>query len=607
MTSITDVQFEHYHAPNTLGVQETRPRLSWRYRNAPGDFQQESYEIEVSEVGLDSQLTILSTVKCSSSLSTLVPWPHDQCLQSRQRISVRARAWDAKGQATPWSEPARLETGLLSRADWRCERIAAPWGPGTSGPDPEQLYRKEFLLTGTATAPVVQARLYITAQGVYEAEINGLRVGDHFLAPGWTTYDGRLLYQTYNVTSMLSSDQNCLGVRVAEGWFSGRIGFEGGHRNIWGPHTALMAQLEITYANGHVETVSSDSSWLVTRGPIRLAEIYDGEKYDSTQEVPHWSSPTTAATDSDPTWEAVLPLSPLPHSTQLTAGFGEPVRRVEVVKPVQKMITPSGRTIIDFGQNLVGYVRLTNIKGPRGHKITLSHAEVLESEELGTRPLRICKAIDEYTLKGNEKGEHYEPRFTFHGFRYVQIDGWSSDADLEASIEAVVCHTDMKSVGSFSCSDPLLNKLYQNICWGMRGNFLSVPTDCPQRDERLGWSGDLALFAPTATLIYDCFGMLKNWLIDVEYDQNVLGGVPAMVTPNATLPDPIWCRRVPCAIWHDVTILAPWALYEETGDKSILAQQYSSMITWMRKLPRNKSGATHLWDTSIFQLGVRFC
>jgi alpha-L-rhamnosidase len=363
-----------------------------------------------------------------------------------------------------------------------------------------------------------------------------------------------------------------------------------------------MAQLEVVTTDGSVQTIRSDNSWTVRQGPIRLAEIYDGEKYDATQEIPYWSSPLM--TDHSG-WQAVSLMAALPDSVKLTASFSEPVRRIEVVQPIRKIITPTGKVILDFGQNLVGYLRLKNIKGPRGHTIGLSHAEVLEDAELGTRPLRICKAADEYTLRGDENGEEYEPRFTFHGFRYVQVDGWTGATDLESSVGAVVCHTDMKRAGSFSCSDPLINQLYQNVCWGMRGNFLSVPTDCPQRDERLGWSGDLALFAPTATLIYDCFGMLRNWLFDVEHDQKVLEGVPAMVTPNATLPDPIWCRRVPCAIWHDVTILAPWALYEETGNQGILAQQYASMTMWMEKLPRDKTGNSHLWDTTIFQLGVR--
>ncbi|KAH6950309.1 bacterial alpha-L-rhamnosidase-domain-containing protein [Ilyonectria sp. MPI-CAGE-AT-0026] len=596
MAIVIGPKFEHYHPSNTLGVQESRPRLSWRIQDPEFTFKQVGYEVELTTYKLGLHISGVSTAKCTSTNSTLVPWPFSNPLRSRQRVSIRIRVWGDRGYQSPWSDLSHLETGLLNRSDWTCERIAAPWGPGTERPDPEQLFRKEFVLGH----PPVKARLYITAQGVYEAEVNGSRVGDYFLAPGWTSYDGRLQYQTYDVTSLLANGSNCIGIRVAEGWFSGRIGFEGGHRNIWGPHTALLAQLEITLSDGQESVVVTDGSWKVMRGPIRLAEIYDGEKYDATLEVPHWSSIVADQAVDD--WEGVLQLSPLPRSTQLVTGYGEPVRRLETVKPIAKITTPKGKTVLDFGQNLVGYVRLSGIRGARGHKITMSHAEILEHEELGVRPLRICQATDEYTLKGADNPESYEPRFTFHGFRYVQIDGWTGNLNL-ASIEAVVCHTDMKSAGGFSCSDPLLNQLYRNVVWGMRGNFLSVPTDCPQRDERLGWSGDLALFAPTACLIYDCFGMLKNWLIDVEYDQHVLGGVPPMVSPNATLPDPVWCRRVPCAIWHDVTILAPWALYQETGDTGILSQQYHSMMTWMNVLPRNKSGATHLWDPAPFQLG----
>lgn len=487
------------------------------------------------------------------------------------------------------------------KQNWLCDRVAAPWGPNTPGPDAEWLFRKEF-----EVKPFSQATLFITAQGVYEAEINGHRVGDHFMAPGWTSYDRRLQYQTFDVTAQLLSGRNCIGIRVAEGWFCGRIGFEGGHRNIWGPHPALMAQLEICYEDNTVETIPTDSTWAVQKGPIQLAEIYNGEKYDANQEVPYWSTIVPeGAVDVSHRWQPVYCMPPLSENVELTRGFGEPVRRIEIVQPIQQLLSPTGKSILDFGQNLVGYLRLENMKGSRGHKIIMSHAEVLEDQELCIRPLRQCEAVDEYILKGDQAGERYDPRFTFHGFRYAQIDGWTSDCKLIDSVEAVVCHTDMKEVGSFTCSEKLINQLYQNIRWGMKGNFLSVPTDCPQRDERLGWSGDLALFAPTAVLLFDCYDFLKNWLVDVWYDQQTLDGVPAMVTPNATLPDPIWCRRKPCAIWHDVTILAPWALYEATGKVEILEQQYESMMTWMKKVPRNKEGCTHLWDTSIFQLGVR--
>lgn len=602
MASIFDVRFEHYRAPNTLGVDDAAPRLSWKLQDAEHAFELSGFEVEcLRALPLQAEPTTHIT-KVSSSSTTFVTWPFEP-LAPREKISVRVRAHCEHGcdTTTSWSEPVHLETGLLDRKDWGCHRIAAPWGPGTKGPDPEQLYRKAFRLR---SGIISQARLYVTAQGVYEAEINGQRIGDYFLAPGWTSYDGRLQYQTYDVTAALAEgSDNCVGVRVAEGWFSGRIGFEGGHRNIWGPHTALLLQLEVTFADGHIETVVSDTSWTVTEGPIRQAEIYDGEKYDATQEIPFWSTASMPA--SGHMWEPVLLLEPLPASTSLVAGCAGPVRRVETVQPVGTITTPTGRTIIDFGQNLVGYLRLKGVKGPRGHRITLRHAEVLDAGELGTRPLRICKATDEYTLKGAEEGESYEPRFTFHGFRYAEIDNWPGQIG-RAAVEAIVCHTDMATAGDFTCSDPLLNKLYQNVRWSTRGNFLSVPTDCPQRDERLGWSGDLALFAPTAVLVYDCFNIVQNWLVDLEYDQRVLDGVPPMVSPNATLPDAKWCRRVPCAIWHDVTILAPWSLYQETGDVRILDRQYDSMMTWMRVLPKGKTRLTHLWDPAPFQLGVCF-
>lgn len=593
------LRLEHYRSSNTLGVDDKTPRLSWKIPQTSnsGVFVQSGYEVELSKHNLIGTHHVTSEIVTrASSLCTLVPWPFKKLLQSRQAISVRVRLFDGQQRFSEWSSPARLETGLLAREDWTCERITAPWSSADSGPVPEHLYRKPFNLDGS----IQQARLYITAQGVYEAELNGKRAGDEFMAPGWTSYEGRLQYQTYDVTRALIQGRNCLGVRVAEGWFCGRIGFEGGHRNIWGPHVALLAQLEIAYTDGHVVKISTDGSWEVAEGPIRLAEIYDGEKYDATREIPLWSSPLA---DMSAVWHSVKEMTPLPASTDLVAGFVEPVRRVRTLQPKGLIKTPSGKTIVDFGQNLVGYVSLSGLVGNRNHKVTMSHAEVLEHGELGTRPLRICQAVDEYTLKGDEAGEQYEPRFTFHGFRYVQIDNWPTKLQL-ACVEAVVCHTDMASSGSFSCSDDLVNQLYRNICWGMRGNFLSVPTDCPQRDERLGWTGDLAVFAPTATLIYDCFGILKNWLIDLEYDQGVLNGVPPMVSPNATLPDPVWCRRIPCAIWHDATILVPWELYQETGDITILAQQYKSMNTWLDVLPRGKKTSTHLWDDSIFQLGV---
>ncbi|KAM5348627.1 hypothetical protein ACJ41O_008451 [Fusarium nematophilum] len=590
---VIDVRFEHYRPENTLGVHETKPRISWRFENAPENFEQQEYELQLSKVS-GGQTEEVCSVKRTSSDSQLVSWPHEEPILSRQRYSIRVRAL-GKGQQEPtaWSDPATLEAGLLERKDWSSKLVSAPWSEGKS--QPEDLFRKEF----TVEPNVQSARLYITAQGIYEAEVNGKRVGDYFLAPGWTCYDSQLTYQTYDVTELLSSDKNCLGVRVAEGWFKGRLGFEGGRRNIWGSRTALLAQLEVTLKDGTTHAIVTDDSWTVTQGPIRNAELYDGETYDATAEIPGWSSPGVASGE----WKSVEVLPSIEESIDLTAGFSEPVRRIETVKPIELITTPSGKTILDFGQNLVGYVRITSAKAARGHSVTLSHAEVLENGELGIRPLRICKARDVYTFKGSEGRETYEPRFTFHGFRYVQVDDWPSTAGpvLEA-LEVVVCNTDMEEQGTFACSDDKLNRLFSNVRWSMRGNFLSVPTDCPQRDERLGWTGDLALFAPTATFIYGCYSTLRDWLKDVWHDQKKLGGTPPCVTPNVLFGDGIWGKPWPCAIWHDVTVLAPWALWEETADPVILSQQFESMETWLKVIPKNKTGCTHLWDFNVFQL-----
>jgi alpha-L-rhamnosidase len=265
-------------------------------------------------------------------------------------------------------------------------------------------------------------------------------------------------------------------------------------------------------------------------------------------------------------------------------------------------------SVIDFGQNLVGFTRMKGVHGNAGHQITFSHAEIMERDELGRRPLRGADNTDVYTLKGGSQGESWEPRFTFHGFRYVEVSGWASDSgDLLDCIEAVVVHTDMKRIGHFSCSDSLLNRLHENIVWSMRGNFVSIPTDCPQRDERLGWTGDLALYAPTGSLIYDCTSMLDGWLHNVHAEQRKHGGVPPLVVPNVLGGDTIFGQVKPASIWGDVVVLAPWALYEATGDTCILEGHYQGMIDWLATIPKNINGNSHLWEDSHPQLGVSSC
>ncbi|KAH8803427.1 bacterial alpha-L-rhamnosidase-domain-containing protein [Xylogone sp. PMI_703] len=599
---VINIQFEHYLSRYTLGVQDSKPRISWQYPPILEGFQQVAYEIEIFDENPGLERRLLCSTKVDSTESRLVPWPYERPLQSRQIVTVVVRVFGADGRVSFWSAPTSIEAGLLSRGDWICKRITTFPEVGDSYPQPEELFRKEFAVRQS----ILRARLYITAQGVYKAEINGFEVGDQFMAPGWTNYDGRLQYQTYDVGSLLSQGpaDKCIGVRVAEGWYCGRLGFSGGLRDIWGRYPALLAQLEIFYDDGTNDIICSDETWSSKPGPTRLAEIYDGEKYDARLEIAGWSHPHL----DERHWLKASVVEALPQSVDLVAATAEPVKSIQSIKPIKKISTPSGKTILDFGQNLVGYTRINQVKGERGvrgAKVSLHHAEVLENGELGRRPLRVCQAFDQYFLA--PWSSSWKPSFTFHGYRYCQVDGWPSIAPkLEESLEAVVCHTDMEEAGKFECSDEMLNKLHENAIWSMRGNFLSIPTDCPQRDERLGWCGDIALFAPAATKLYKCYNILKNWLVDVSYEQNQRGGIPPFVSPNAlNFPEKYqrWGKIWPCAIWHDVTTLVPWALYMETGDTDILARQYHSMTTWIESIPRDEKNNSPLWDPSGFQLG----
>jgi alpha-L-rhamnosidase len=575
--AIADVRFERHR--DALGIGEVRPRLSWTVETTVAQWYQAGYEIE--GYGPDGRLRE-RTERVASDQSVLVPWPFAPLL-SRECLMVRVRVWGVDGQSSAWSALSPLEAGLLSPSDWTARFVAPDWEEDTSRAQPGSLLRREF----DVRAGVAKARLYVTALGVYEAELNGVTVGDHVLDPGWTSYDYRLRYQTFDVTSLLREGHNALGAMLGDGWYRGRLGFNGGRRNIYGDRLALLAQLEIDYADGTSERIVTDETWRAARGPILASDIYDGETYDARLERPGWLKP--AYDDHD--WVGVRRLE---HTlATLVAPSGPPVRRTELLAPVAITTSPSGRTIVDFGQNLVGRLRLT-VQGEVGQMITLHHAEVLEHGELSTRPLRLAQATDRYTLRGDGT-ETWEPRFTFHGFRYAEVEGWPGELQAD-DLRAVVCHSDMERTGWFECSDPLINRLHENVVWSIRGNFLSIPTDCPQRDERLGWTGDIQVFAPTACFLYDCAGFLTSWLADLAAEQDAAGGVVPFVVPNI-LPMP----PIPAAAWGDAAVIVPWVLYQRYGDAGILAAQFESMRTWVDRVA-SIAGERHLWDKG-FQFG----
>jgi alpha-L-rhamnosidase len=571
---IAAVRFEHQSALNdTKGIGAARPRVSWTVATTLTDWRQAAYEVEAYD--RRGQLTA-HFERIESDESVLAPWPFAP-LASRERLALRVRVWGVDGSRSKWSELAWVEAGLLRAEDWTAQFVAPAWPEDDEFPGPSPLLRHEF-----AVRPgITQARLYITALGVYEPYLNGQRVGDHVLAPGWTSYHHRLRYQTFDVTSLLREGDNAIGAMLGDGWYRGRLGFGGGRRNIYGADVALLAQLEITYSDGSVEQVVSDETWRAARGPILASDLYDGETYDARLEVRGWAEP-----DFDQRgWTAVRAI---PWAmTTLVAPSGPPVRRVERVMPVAITSAPSGRVIVDFGQNLVGRVRFT-VHGATGDIITLRHAEVLERGELSTRPLRLAAATDQYVLRGGG-AETWEPRFTFHGFRYVEVEGWPGELRPD-DVCAVVCHSDMERTGWFECSDPLLNRLHENVIWSMRGNFLDVPTDCPQRDERLGWTGDIQMFAPAASFLYDVAGFLESWLADLAAEQWPSGGIPFVVPDVLVIPAP------PAAAWGDAAVIVPWALYQRYGDIGVLATQFTSMRHWNDLVTRT-AGPGRLWNT----------
>ncbi|WP_442577005.1 family 78 glycoside hydrolase catalytic domain [Microbacterium sp. F51-2R] len=581
--TVSAPRIEHHR--EARGIGEPRPRLSWTITAAPAGWAQIASRIEV----LRGEASVAFDVEGSEQV--LVAWP-DEPLASREIAHVRV---SVRGEDGAWSAPSEwttLEAGLLTPGDWS----AGPIGAIRNENPHSDRRRPSLVRTEFAARPgLVRARLYATAHGVYQAEINGRRVGDDILSPGWTVYRDRLRYYTYDVTDLIEPGANAIGAWLGDGWYRGRLGWRGGFRNLSGDDQSFLGQLELTYEDGTRQVVATDTTWKSARSPIIASGIYDGEDYDACEELAGWS----LAGFDDGEWDRVQLRRRDPAT--LVAPNGPPVRVTQEVAPVEVLTTPSGRRILDFGQNLVGVVRLRGA-APAGTTVTLRTAEVLQDGELYTRPLREAKSTDRYTFAGRAEGEEWEPRFTFHGFRYVEVDGWHGDIDADVARGALVArviHTDLERTGWFASSDPLLDRLHENVVWGMRGNFVDVPTDCPQRDERLGWTGDLQVFAPTASFLYDCSGMLTGWLRDLEAEQLPDGTVPWFVP---VIPaDTMWTPQRPGAAWGDAATVVPWTLYERFGDLGVLRAQFESARKWV-DLQAEISGPSRLWDTG-FQLG----
>ncbi len=613
---------------NPPGIDEPHPRLSWVVESGQRGQRQTAYQVlvasEDSLLGKDRG-DLWDSGKVVSDQTTGIVYD-GKTLASQRRCCWKIKVWDKDGKASAWSESAMWGMGLLKPRDWKADyisfrdttpvhRFAEPlFLP------PARQYRKEF-----ATAKTVRrATIYSTALGIYELHLNGERVGDAYFAPGWSDYQQRAYYNTYDVTALVKQGANVLGAWVAEGWYSGYIGFglltkigtEAIGRYTYGKTPALMAQLEIEYADGSRQRVVTDTSWKVSgAGPIREADFLMGERYDARQETPGWAKPGF----EDSKWESAIradkngPVkakfyeyrNPAPGGKVEIAGReadlgfkappkleafpGVPVRMVEEIKPIAVTSPTNGVYIFNLGQNFAGLVRL-KVTGPAGTEIRLRYGEMLHPDgRLMTENLRKARATDYYILRGDPNGETYVPRFTYHGFQYVELTGYPGKADL-AAITGLVLQSDTPMTSGFECSDTMVNRLFRNIVWTQRANFIDLPTDCPQRDERFGWTGDAQIYVGAATYNADVAAFYSKWLRELMESQRPSGTFPGYA------PYPFQHGWDFGTAWCDAGVICPWTIWRAYGDTRIIERCWEPMtrfIKWRQSESKDFLGVTH--------------
>ena len=539
-------------------------RLGWRITSARPGSTQTAYEISWSRAGDDPPVATTGRVGGDAQIGIEAPGGP---LRSRERRAYCVRVETADGW-TAWSRPVVVEAGLLEPGDWIARPVTLPDDPGRDRQSPCPMVRRVFSLDGAIAA----ARLHVTALGLHHVTINGQAVSTDLLAPGWTPYHRRLLADTYDVATLLRPGLNVVAGLVGDGWYRGRLGWDPGHdRGRYGPDIGLIAQLEVALSDGRNATIATDDSWEATTGHVRSADLYDGCAID-LREGPMGRT----TTDDDATsWvpALVLPFDP----SVIEPRVAPPVRRIAEL-PVERSARDRA-VLLDACQNVAGFVRLT-VQGARGTTVVVRHAEVLEPDgTLHTRSLRSARATDTYVL-ADDAVTVLEPVFTFHGFRYAEVE---TDAEvLDATVIAISSDTPPRS--TFACSDPLVSRLHANVRWSQRDNFVSVPTDCPQRDERLGWTGDAQAFAATASTLFDSSAFWSSWLRDLDLEQDDAHGVTSVV-PDVVIDGVMRRGR---AGWADAATIVPWAVFESYGDASILSAQLASMRRWVRSLKRRR-------------------
>ncbi|SES18530.1 glycoside hydrolase family 78 protein [Pedobacter rhizosphaerae] len=561
------------HLVNPFSIDNPKPRFSWKLSSSVKNTMQSGYEIRL---GSTEKITknIFWSAKQNADQSVLIPYNGPE-LASKTKYYWQVRVTDNHGKTSDWSPVQYFQTGLKPN-DWTAKWITVA-GKDTALASP--YFRKEINLSKN----IKSATAYVTAKGLYEAHVNGARVSDDYFTPGWTSYKDHIQYQVYDLTKSLHKGANVIAALLGDGWYKGRIGFSN-QKQFYGDTRGLLLQLEVVYTDGTKEIFNTDETWKSTNGPVLASNIYDGETYDARKELTGWDK---AGYEESEAWK---PAAIMAKGTEKLVGMSGPsVTKHEVLKPLKIFKTPLGETVVDFGQNMVGWVVL-KARGAAGTQITLSHAEVLDKAgNFYTANLRSAKQKNIYILKGVAE-EVFEPHFTFQGFRYVKVEGYPGELKAE-DLTAVAVYSNMKPTGTFSTSNPLLNQLQHNIQWGQKGNFVDVPTDCPQRDERLGWTGDAQAFAATAAYNMDVAAFFTKWMKDVSADQLPNGSVPFVV------PNVLNARDAGSAGWADVATIIPWNMYIAYGDKGILENQYGSMKKWVDYI--SSVAQNNLWNSGF--------
>ena len=567
---VTDLRCEGQ--VNPLGIDREEPLLGWKMLDSRRGAAQSAYQVLVAsseELLTEGMADLWDSGEMKSDQSVFVKY-QGKPLKSGQTCFWKVKIWDQEGNPSEWSETTTWEMGLLSPSDWTASWIArSKEKPGRS-----VMMRKEISLPDKT---IEKARLFVTGLGNYVFYINGTRVGEDLLTPGWTDFYKRVEYQVYDVTGLVEEGANALGAILGNMWWSGGVGWKGGVKYSEGP-LKLLVMLQLTYEDGTTQTINSDTTWKWHDSPIVYDHIYGGETYDANLEIPGWEDPGF----NDSSWASVEPSS---FEGKVDGPRFPPLREQMEIEPVSLSEPVPGEYVFDLGQNIVGWARLM-VQGAKGDTIKLRFAELLHDDgTVAQENLRSAKATDMIICNGEDLV--WEPKFTYHGFQYVQVSGLKQKPEI-TDLAGKVIHTDEAFIGKLETSNELINAIYKNITWGQRGNFFAVPTDCPQRDERLGWMGDAQIFAPTANFNMNLDRFWNKWMTDIADGQDSAGWVhdvsPAIVVGGPSKPG-----------WGDACVVIPWVTWLYYGDQRIIEDNYTTMKKWVDYMHSKSENLIYIW------------